>query len=88
MYISLFIYILIYYGVMFLSQPELLTSVRKTPSFVVVFVLVIVAALCAATYVFVPRFFPRDSQLYVPTSELSPVHSSHAEHPKPWKIPA
>lgn len=31
--------------------------------FVVAFVLVIVAALCAATYVFVPRFFPRDSQL-------------------------
>ncbi|PKS11567.1 hypothetical protein jhhlp_003332 [Lomentospora prolificans] len=38
--------------------------------FVILFVAVVVAALCIATYVFVPRFFPRETQLLLRSSVI------------------
>lgn len=38
----------------------------RTRSLVIFFVLAVVAAACVGTYVAVPRFFPKETQLFVP----------------------
>jgi len=59
-------------------------------SLVIFVVLAFVAALCIATYIGVPRVFPRETQLYGPLLLRSPIYiyilptpASHYHHYQP-----
>lgn len=65
-------------------RPERISAVPRAnnpkltqaePSLVIFFVLAVVAAASVGTYVFVPRFCPKDTQLFVdPLSSPSTPH--------------